>query len=45
MDYYGILFFGEYLGHFKVGADGGITAYSGPAQGDYTGNATFPVAE
>lgn len=45
VDYYGILFVGENLGHFKVEANGGITAYSGIVQGDYTGTVTFPVAE
>ena len=43
-DYYGILFFGGYLGYFKIGKDGSITARSDSAQGNYTGSVTFPVS-
>ena len=43
-DYYGILFFGGYLGYFKVDKEGSITARSDSAQGDYTGGVTFPVS-
>lgn len=44
VDYYGTLFFGGYLGYFKIGKDGSITARSDSAQGDYTGGVTFPVS-
>lgn len=44
VDYYGTLFLGGYLGYFKIGKDGSITARSDSAQGDYTGGVTFPVS-
>lgn len=43
-DYYGTLFFGGYLGYFKVDKEGSITAHSDSAQGNYTGSVTFPVS-